>query len=295
MKNLLPTRNENTHKGSYGRVVIIAGSRGMTGASFLTTKSALRTGSGLVYSIIPERLETIMCTKLTEAIIKPVNDRGTGHFVIESLDSIINEISDKDSIAIGPGMGVDHERVELVSEIIKKASIPMVIDADGLNCISNNLEVLNNKKNSIIITPHSGEMARLLNTDIKDIEEKRKYHAPYFSEKYGVYTVLKGHQTIVASPDGEIYVNNTGNPGMAAAGSGDVLTGIITSLLGQKIQPFDAAKLGVYLHGLAGDIARDKIGEYGMIATDILESIPYAILKLVKERDRVNPNYLSMS
>ncbi|MDR7870722.1 MAG: NAD(P)H-hydrate dehydratase [Tissierellaceae bacterium] len=283
MKDLLAKRNENTHKGSYGRVAIIAGGRGMTGAPYLASKAALRTGSGLVYSIIPESLETIMCIKLTEAIIRPINDRGTGHFVLESLDSILKEISNMDSIALGPGIGVDRERVELVSEIIKKSNAPMVIDADGLNCISKDVEVLNNKINSIIITPHPGEMARLLNTDIKSIEEKRQYYAQYISGKYGIYTVLKGHETIVASPDGEIYINTTGNAGMATAGSGDVLTGIIVSLLGQSLPPFNAAKLGVYLHGLAGDIARDKIGEYGMIATDILESIPYAISGIVKE------------
>jgi hydroxyethylthiazole kinase-like uncharacterized protein yjeF len=280
MKDLLLKRKENSHKGSYGRVAIIAGSRGMTGAPYLASKSALRTGSGLVYNIIPESLESIMCMKLTEAIIKPIIDRGTGHFVIESSNSIIKEIRNMDSIALGPGIGVDDERVELVSKIIKNVNSPIVIDADGINCISSNIEMLNYKKNQMIITPHPGEMARLLNLDIKDIEANRLYYCQYISEKYNIYIVLKGHKTIVTSPQGELYINNTGNPGMATAGSGDVLTGIIVSLLGQNLSPFNAAKLGVYLHGLAGDIARDEKGEYGLIATDILESIPYAIMNL---------------
>lgn len=280
MKDLLVRRKENTHKGSYGRVAIVAGSRGMTGAPYLACQSALRTGSGLVYSFIPESLETIMSIKLTESIIKPINDRGTGHFVIESLEGIIKKINNMDSIALGPGIGMDNERVELVGHIIKNANCPMVIDADGLNCISKNIEILEGHGGALVITPHPGEMARLLKIETKDIEEKREYYSRYISEEYNVITVLKGHKTIVSSPKGEIYINNTGNPGMATAGSGDVLTGIIASLLGQGLKAFDAAKLGVYLHGLAGDIAKDKVGEYGMIAGDIMEMVPYAILEI---------------
>ena len=280
MKNLLPKRSENTHKGSYGRVVIIAGSRGMTGAPYLASKSALRAGTGLVYCLIPEILEYIMSIKLTEVIIKPIFDRSTGHFVKESIDSILDEIENVDAIALGPGMGVGGERVELVSKIIEKSNVPMVIDADGINCISKYPEMLNHKKSPVILTPHSGEIARLLKKDIKEIESNRKYYSQYISEKYDVFVVLKGHNTIVTSSQGELYINNTGNPGMATAGSGDVLTGIIASLLGQNLSPFDAAKLGVYLHGLSGDIAKDQRGEFGIIATDILEAIPYAILKM---------------
>lgn len=277
MNNQLLKRDPNTHKGNYGRVAIIAGSRGMTGAPYLASQSALRTGSGLVYTIIPESLETIMAIKLTEAIIKPINDTGAGHFIKESLEPIMNEIRGMDSIALGPGIGVDEGRVQFVHEIVKNTNAPMVIDADGINCLSKNITVLNQRNNPIILTPHPGEMAGLLNKDIKEIEKKRQFYSQYISEKYNIISVLKGKETVVTSPEGEVYINNTGNPGMATAGSGDVLTGIITSLLGQKLEPFDAAQLGVYLHGVAGDIARDKIGEYGMIASDIVENIPYAI------------------
>ena len=279
-KNQLSKRNLNSHKGSYGRVAIIAGSRGMTGSAYLSSQSALRTGSGLVYTLIPEYLETIMSIKLTEAIIKPIIDNGKGHFVKESIEPIINELDTMDSIAIGPGIGVDKDRIQLVSEIISRAKAPLVVDADGINCLSENIELLNQRTNPIIITPHPGEMSRLLNIETKEIESKRQYYSQYLSDKYNIIIVLKGNKTIVASPDYEHYINNTGNPGMATAGSGDVLTGIIASLLGQGLDPFYAAKLGVKLHGLAGDIARDKLGEYGMIASDIVEAIPISICKI---------------
>lgn len=280
MDNLIAKRNHNSHKGTYGRVAIIAGSRGMTGAPFLSSQGALRTGSGLVYTIIPESLETVMSIKLTEAIIRPIKDKDTGHFLKDSIEPIIKEVKEMDCIALGPGIGVDKDRIQLVSEIIRDTKVPMVVDADGINCIAENIEILNQGKGPIIITPHPGEMARLLNKDIQEIEKNRQYYSQYISEKYNIIVVLKGNKTIVTSPEGHTYINKTGNPGMATAGSGDVLTGIIASLLGQRLDPFDAAKLGVYLHGLAGDITRDRLGEYGMIASDIIEAIPYAIMRV---------------
>lgn len=281
MKELLAKRRKESHKGNYGRVGIIAGSSGMTGASYLTSQSALRTGSGLVYNIIPKSLEIIMSIKLTEVIIRAVDDNGKGYFMKDSIEKVIEEINNKGVLALGPGIGVDKDIISLVKEIIINSNCPIVIDADGINCLSKNIEILKESKAPIIITPHPGEMARLLNKNINEIEEKRKYYAKYISDKYNIFTVLKGHKTIVTSPNGEIYINNTGNPGMATAGSGDVLTGIITSLIGQGLEIFNGTKLGVYLHGLAGDIARDKIGEYGIIASDIVESIPYAIMKTI--------------
>lgn len=278
MEIILPKRRENSHKGSYGRVAIIAGSRGMAGSSYLASMSALRTGSGLVYNFVPKSIEMIMSIKITEAIIKPIEDNGKGHFTVESLEQILEELDDMDSTALGPGIGVDDERIQLVSSIIQNVNNPMVIDADGLNCLSDNLDILKGRNNPIIITPHPGEMARLLKLHIHEIQNKRQYYSQYISNKYNIYTVLKGNKTIVSSPKGDVYINQTGNPGMATAGSGDVLTGIIVSLLGQKLEPFDAAKLGVYIHGLAGDIASEAKGEYSLIASDILASISKAIL-----------------
>lgn len=277
MEKLLLTRGSKTHKGTYGRVGILGGSRGMTGSIYLSSKASLRSGAGLVYTIIPKSLETIMSIKLTEPIIRSIDDGGLGYFTRDSENHILEFIKDMDVLALGPGLGVDQARVDLVSNIVRNASKPLVIDADGLNCLSRNMEVLCDRKSDIIITPHLGEASRMLGISIEEIERDREYYARLLAEKYNVFTVLKSETTILASPKGDIYINNIGNPGMATAGSGDVLTGIIAGLLGQGLEIFDGVKLGIYIHSLAGDLAADDKGEYGMIASDILDNIPYAI------------------
>lgn len=277
MKKLLGKRRIDSHKGSYGRVGVIGGSSGFTGAPYLSSLSAMRTGSGYVYTLVPASLQTIMSIKLTEAIVRPIEDKETGHFIMESLQDVLMYIKDMDAIAIGPGMGVDGDRTYLVKEIIKNAEIPMVMDADAINCIADNTEILNNHHSNIVITPHPGELARFLDIPVEVLQEKRVFYSELIAKKYNVVVVLKGHRTVVASPKLGIYINETGNPGMATAGSGDILTGMIASLLGQGLKTFDAAKLGVHLHGMAGDITRDNLGEYGMIAGDIAENIPLAI------------------
>lgn len=280
MKRLLLERKSKTHKGSYGRVGVIGGSTGMTGSVYLTSKASLRTGTGLVYTVIPKTLETIMCTKLTESIIKPIVDKDNGHFIYESIIEISEIIKDMDVIALGPGLGVDKNRIGLVKSIVENGNIPIVIDADGLNCLAEDIEILRNNKSNgsdIIITPHLGEASRLLDVDIKEIEKDKEHYAKLLSRNFNVTTVLKSEETVVTSARGEIYINEIGNPGMATAGSGDVLTGIIASLKGQGLNSFDAGRLGVYIHSLAGDLAAKDKGEYGMIASDILENIPYAI------------------
>lgn len=277
MESLIPQRKADSHKGSYGRIGIIGGSQGMTGAPYLASMAALMAGSGLVYSIIPKSLETIMSIKLTEVIVRAVDDGGKAYFNKKSLDDIMNITHEMDTIAIGPGFGVDEERELIVDEVIKNYNKPLVIDADGINCISNNRNVLNSRNQPVIITPHTGEMSRFVGVGIKEIQENRIYYSKYISDKYNIIVVLKGTDTIVSSPKGDIYINKTGNPGMATAGSGDVLTGIIASFIGQGLSPFDAARLGTYIHGLAGDLACNKKGENGMIATDILDNIPYSL------------------
>lgn len=277
MRKLLGKRKIDSHKGNYGRVAVIGGSTGFTGAPYLSSIAAMKTGSGYVYALVPDSLQTIMSIKLTEAIIRPIEDQKRGHFIMESLQDILMYIKDMEALAIGPGMGVDGNRVFLVKEIIKSAELPMVLDADAINCIVDNPEILKQHHNNIVITPHPGELARFLDISVEKLQEKRVYYSELVAKKYNVLVVLKGHRTVVASPKHGIYINETGNPGMASAGSGDILTGMIASLLGQGLKTFDAAKLGVHLHGMAGDIARDKLGEYGMIASDIVENIPLAI------------------
>lgn len=279
-------RKSESHKGTYGRVGVIAGSKGMSGAPFLSSSSAMRTGSGLVYTIVPSSISEVVEIKSVEAIVKSFDDLGRGGFIKENIEDIIAYAEMLDVIAIGPGLGVDEDRVELVSEILKNSRIPVVVDADGLNCIAKNKAVLLNRTYPTVLTPHEGEFERLLKDEGMhgDIKMNREKYSMDFAKKYNVILALKGPRTIVC--DGkDIYVNSTGNPGMATAGSGDVLTGIVASLIGQGIGAFEATKIAVYLHGLSGDIAKCEKGEYGLIARDIIESIPYAIKKLEGDKD----------
>ena len=280
VSSLIPVRSKDANKGSFGRVFIISGSKGMTGAGCLTAKAALRSGAGLVYIGVPSSLWPIYASSTTEAITIPLDDDGNGrlsHSLIDKIDTIIEK---KDVIAIGPGLSVNDAIIEIVESIIKKARVPLVIDADALNAISTDVSVLKHLKVPAVLTPHPGEMSRLTGIDIAYIQKNRLEVAREFAARWNVITVLKGSRTIVAKPDGTLFLNTTGNPGMATAGSGDVLTGIIASLIGQKMIPEDAAVAGVYIHGLAGDEACGKKGECGMIAGDIVEELPGTLRSL---------------
>ncbi len=277
----LPTRKNDSHKGTYGKVVIIAGSKGMSGACCLSCMSALKSGTGLVYAVIPETINTIIEMKLTEVITRPINDEGKGYFIKDNLKEIKQEVDKADVIALGPGIGKDKDRVHLVKNILQYTDKTVVLDADGLNCISNDTDILRYRDGITVLTPHPGELARLLNVDINKIQSNRLYYSKIASQKLNSIVVLKGHETIVCKDDKEVYINDTGNPGMATAGSGDVLTGIITSFIGQNIGPYKSAVIGVFLHGLAGDIASKEKGRYGLIASDILNKVPEAIKLLV--------------
>ncbi|NLJ77977.1 MAG: NAD(P)H-hydrate dehydratase [Tissierellia bacterium] len=283
IRGILPKRNEDSHKGSFGRVGIVAGSRGMVGASYLSTMAALRTGSGLVYSIVPRGIEDILSIKLVEAIIKSVEDGGRGHFTMDSYEELRDIFRDMDVLAIGPGMGVDEDRVELVGRLLMDYEGPIVLDADGINCLSkgNISSILANRDGKTVITPHLGELSRLLDMDLADIREDLVGHVRNIAQKHDIIVVVKGANTMVADGDGRLYTNTTGNPGMATAGSGDVLTGMIASLIGQGMEPYEAAISGVYCHGLAGDLAEEDKGQYGMISRDILENIPYTMEILI--------------
>lgn len=280
-KENLAKRKSNSHKGSYGRVAIIAGSKGMTGASYLCSQSALRSGSGLVYSVVPKSIEEIMSIKLTEVIVKSVEDDGKGYFTRNSLPSILNEIENMDAIAIGPGIGVDRDRLYILEEIMKNYHKPIILDADAINCLSIKPNLLYNRIEETIITPHPGELARFLGKSIEEVQANRIFYCKYASDKYNIMVALKGSQTVVTYPGlREVYVNNTGNPGMATAGSGDVLTGMIVSFIGQGIKSIEALKLAVFAHGLAGDLAVLDKGEYSLIASDIIENIYKSINKI---------------
>ncbi len=280
----LPKRKRNSHKGDYGHVFVIAGSSGLTGAAYLTSQAALLSGSGLVTLGLPKSLNTILARKLTEVMTKPLPETKKQTLAFSAYKEIEKFIEKRkiDALAIGPGLSQNTQTQRLIRRVISKANVPMVIDADGLNALVDHLKVLQAIKSeyvTTVITPHPGEMARLLGTTTAKIQRKRKELAKSFAKKYNATVVLKGHHTVVADPSGKTYINNSGNPGMASGGCGDVLTGMITSFMGQGLRLFDAARLGVYLHGLTGDLVARKKGEVGLVASDLLNVIPRVLKK----------------
>ncbi len=274
LKGLVPKRGNDSHKGVFGHVFMLAGSPGKTGAAALAAQAAMRSGAGLVTVGIPRTLNSILEAKITEAMTAPLPDCGDGFLGSISLDMIREVLKGKTVAAIGPGISVHEETTELLYKLIKDLQIPMVIDADGLNIIAKKIDILKKIKAPAILTPHPGEMARLMNTSIRDIQDNRLERARQFARQYGVVVVLKGAKTIIAEPDGRAYINLTGNPGMASAGMGDVLTGIISALLAQGLCALDAARLGVFVHGRIADLIAEKKYSTGIIATDIIEKTP---------------------
>lgn len=274
---LLPPRAPNAHKGDAGRVFLLAGSVGLSGAAALCTMGALRIGAGLVTLGIPTSLHDPMVEKLTEAMLKVLPETKQGSLSLGGLPEIASTIDTMDAVAIGPGLSQQPQTKELVRQLLPRIARPLVLDADGLNALAEDVELLKKLPLPIILTPHPGEMGRLVRLSAEDVQQDRKRIATEFAKKYRVILVLKGHATVVASFDGTVYVNDTGNPGMASGGCGDVLTGMIVGLLGQKLSLFDAARLGVYLHGLSGDLAAKDRGEIGLLASDLIDRIPLAI------------------
>ncbi len=273
----LRKRNSDTHKGDYGRLLILGGSPGLTGAICLASEAALKIGAGLVTVGIPESLNSIFEIKLTEVMSLPLTETRDRTLSSKSFKGI-KDFSEKiDVLAIGCGAARHPATQNLILRIAERLNKPMVIDADGVNALASKLTVLKKRRtNKLILTPHLGEFARLIRKNVEYIKERRKELAKHFSLKYNLVLVLKGHRTIIT--DGKkLFENKTGNPGMATAGSGDVLTGIISGLVAQGIEFFEAAKLGVYLHGLSADIAAKDKTPACLIASDIIEYLPRAI------------------
>jgi len=275
-------READTHKGDYGHTLVLAGSVGMTGAAYLCAQAALLSGSGLVTLGIPESLNAILEVKLTEVMTRPLPETGELSLSLRALDEILELSKKASAVAIGPGLSLNVDTASLVKKLIELLDKPIVLDADGLNDLAGDVEVLKRKKADIVITPHPGEFARLLESSPAEIQKNREEQAKNFSSEYGLVVVLKGHRTVVAGPHNQLYVNDTGNPGMASGGAGDVLTGMIAGFLGQGDFPFEASKKGVYLHGLAGDLAKTEKGEVCLIATDILKKLPEAIKSVLR-------------
>jgi len=291
ISSYLKPRKPDTHKGTYGHLLVIAGSVGMTGAATLTSQAAslcfgaLRSGVGLVTLGIPESLNEIMEVKLTEGMTLPLPETKKKTLSLKAEKKIIEFSKKADVLALGPGLSTNKETQQLIRNLIKKISSPMVIDADALNALAGHLSILQpatRHPQPAIITPHPGEMARLIGKKVREVQENRIKIASDFARKYKVIVVLKGARTVISDPEGNIYINPTGNPGMASAGVGDILTGMIGSFLAQRREPLKAAKTGVYLHGLAGDLAAQEKGEESLIASDLLEKLPQAFKQMKK-------------
>lgn len=283
IKSLLKRREPEGHKGTYGHAVIIGGSLGMSGAVMMSSFAALRCGAGLVTAAVPESLVPVIDSALLEVMSTPLAESGDCVISVEALPAIENLLGTASVCAVGPGMSRYSEARTIINFILENSGIPLVIDADGLNALEGNTDILKNRQVPMVLTPHPGEMARLTGKSTEEIQSRRIETARGFAEEHGLTLVLKGHHTVVAAPGGDVYINMTGNPGMATAGSGDVLTGIITALIAQGLNPQQAAVAGVYLHGAAGDQAALDRGERGLVATDLIHYLPQVIKRFEGE------------
>lgn len=273
-------RPDDSNKGTLGSLLCICGSYGMAGAAIMAGKAALRCGIGLLKIAVPKSIYPVCATNILESVYYPLEETSNGVISSKNTDFLLEMCEKSSAVVIGCGLSVCDDTKNLVQSVITNCEKPLVIDADALNCICNKPEILKNLKAPAIITPHPGEMARLLHSTPKTVNLNRENTAIDFAKKFGVVTVLKGAGTIIASPDGEVYINHTGNSGMATGGSGDVLSGIIGSLLAQGASPINAAAAGVFLHGTIGDLAAEKLGKISMLPTDMIDMIPTAYLKL---------------
>lgn len=278
-----PKREKDAHKGSFGSVLVIAGSSSMRGAAAFAVQGALRTGAGLVRLMSVEKCIDMVSVLAPEATYIEAECDDYGYMLFDSSkDALLDAMKKSKAIVIGSGMGVTNDTREILRFVVQNAEIPVVIDADGINCIAEDIEILMNRKSEVIITPHAGEMARLLQCDTQMINDNRVTVAEKYAEKYGITVVLKGAGTLIADAN-HTAANHTGNPGMSRGGSGDILAGMIGSVAAQGYAPFDAACAGVYMHGLAGDAAADKLGQEAMLPRDIVDSISGAF-RILKEK-----------
>lgn len=266
--SLLPDRNPWGHKGNFGKLLLLCGSRGYTGAAFFAAMGALRSGAGLVFLGVPESIYGIEAVKLNEPVIFPLPDAG-GRLSADAVPEILSRLPQMDAVLVGPGLGQSEGTLAVVRAVLEKAECPVVVDADGINVLSAHRDLLRGRKSPTILTPHDGEFARLGGV----IGEDRMAAAAALAEELGCVVLLKGHETCITDgTDG--YLNPTGNPGMAVGGSGDVLAGVITALLGAGLSPLEAAACGAWLHGAAGDRCAAELGQYGMLPTDMLSALP---------------------
>ncbi|MEW6088807.1 MAG: NAD(P)H-hydrate dehydratase [bacterium] len=280
IKPLIPSWPPSTHKGSRGKALIIAGSKNYIGAPFLAAQAALKSGAGLVELAVPESLYNSLSKRVTEIILHPMPETKNKSLAISSLEKILKLAETKDAVLIGPGMSHDEETIKLIRILTGKIKKPLVIDADGLNALSENISILKKRKYPALLTPHPGEMGRLLKSTSNAVQADRLTISRNFAIKHNIYLVLKGAYSIISLPNGNQFINPTGNPGMAQAGMGDVLSGMIVSFLGQKLSPANALNLACFLHGKTGDLLAEKKGITGFTAKDLMENLYLGIQNL---------------
>jgi ADP-dependent NAD(P)H-hydrate dehydratase / NAD(P)H-hydrate epimerase len=292
VRRVLEPRPKDSHKGTYGHVFVVAGSRGKSGAALMTGLAALRSGAGLVTLWLPESLQRDVVGKVPELMTEFLPATSAGTSSAAGIDKILSSLDQANALVVGPGMTTQESTQELVREIVRRSPVPIVLDADGINTFSSKRDALFNELGqSLTITPHPGEMARLINRPISEVQKDRLAVARAFSEERRCFTILKGYQTVIASPDGHLYINSTGNPGMATGGSGDILAGMVGRFVAGWQRKYHGADLralanylsaAVYLHGLAGDLAAEDKGVESLIATDLLPHLPQAFKKSAK-------------
>ena len=265
---LLPDRAQDAHKGSFGRDLLLCGSRGFTGAAALAARGALRSGAGLVFLGVPESIYEIEAVKLDEPVVFPRPEEG-GKLCAAAIDDLKKRLPSMDAVLIGPGLGQSEGVLEVVRWVLASAACPVILDADGINVLAQHRNILRGRSAPTILTPHAMEFSRIGG----DLTLDRQTAAVRLARDLGCIVLLKGHETVIT--DGSAcYLNQTGNPGMAVGGSGDVLSGIITALVGQGIAPLEAAACGAWLHGAAGDLCAESLGQYAMLPSDLLEALP---------------------
>jgi hydroxyethylthiazole kinase-like uncharacterized protein yjeF len=276
-------RKRDAHKGTYGHLFILSGSLGKTGAAVMAGKAALKMGAGLVTVGTPRSCLPVVARSMVELMTEALPETPEKTLSSEALNEILNLLKGKDALMVGPGISTHPSTAELVLSLLPRVNVPMVIDADALNILASKPEIIKSLRKPAVLTPHPGEFARLLNISTKEVVEKKLELVPQFAAEYGVYLVLKSYRTLTATPDGKVYVNPTGNPGMATAGSGDVLSGMIASMVIQEKNLLEAVLAAVYIHGLSGDLGVEKLGEKPLVAGDIIRYLPKGIKLLNRD------------
>jgi NAD(P)H-hydrate epimerase len=280
VRPLFPPRDLDAHKGRFGHLLVVAGSLGKTGAAVLAGRAALRSGVGLCTIAAPASQQPIIAVQAPEYMTEALPETAAQSLSLKSRDRILELARRMDAVAIGPGLSLDPEAQELARVLIRELEQPMVVDADALSALAGHLDLLRHAAGPRALTPHPGEMARMLGITIEAVQADRIEVTRTFAREHGVAIALKGAHTVIAGPDGQVAINPTGNPGLAKGGSGDVLTGIVGALLAREIEPAAALRAGCYVHGLAADVAVRDRGEYGMLASDLIESLPAALRAL---------------